>query len=78
MNLAQRRFLRQLGDRVRERGTALGMTQAELGEKSNLHRTFIGSVERGERNISVLNLRVIAIALRVSPAAFLAPERDSG
>jgi transcriptional regulator with XRE-family HTH domain len=78
MNLSQRRFLRQLGDRVRERRTALGLTQAELGEKCNLHRTFIGSVERGERNISVLNLRVIAIALRVSPAALLATDQDTG
>jgi transcriptional regulator with XRE-family HTH domain len=76
MNLAQRRFLRQLGDRVRERRTALGLTQAELGEKCNLHRTFIGSVERGERNISVLNLRVIAIALRVSAALLLAPDQE--
>lgn len=76
MNLSQRRFLRQIGDRVRERRTALGMTQAELGEKCDLHRTFIGSVERGERNVSVLNLRVIAQALRVGTSELLAAERD--
>jgi hypothetical protein len=31
------------------------------------HRTFIGSVERGERNLSILNLRLIARVLRVTP-----------
>jgi len=65
MDLAQRRFLKQLGDRIRERRSELGMTQTELGERCGLHRTFIGSVERGERNVSVLNLRVIARILRV-------------
>jgi hypothetical protein len=36
-----------------------------------LHRTFIGSVERGERNLSILNLRLIAKILRVSLADLL-------
>ena len=47
------------------------MTQDELGKKCDLHRTFIGSVERGERNVSILNLKVIAGALRVSLAELL-------
>ncbi len=37
----------------------------QLGEQCELHRTFIGSVERGERNVSILNLRTIARVLRV-------------
>jgi DNA-binding XRE family transcriptional regulator len=41
-------------------------TQAELAHRCALHRTFIGSVERGERNLSVLNLRLISRVLRVS------------
>jgi len=72
MDLAQQRFLKQLGERIRERRSVLNMTQAELGEKCELHRTFIGSVERGERNVSVLNLRVISQALRVSLAELFA------
>jgi transcriptional regulator with XRE-family HTH domain len=48
-----------------------GLTQAKLAEQCGLHRTFIGSVERGERNLSILNLRRIAKALRVPPADFL-------
>lgn len=62
----------RLGDRVRERRIARGWTQDELGQKCELHRTFIGSVERGERNISILNLRVIAGVLRVSLAELFA------
>ena len=68
MNLADQRFLRRIGDRIRERRIARGWTQDDLGEKCDLHRTFIGSVERGERNISVLNLKLIAGVLRVSLA----------
>jgi transcriptional regulator with XRE-family HTH domain len=75
MNLEEQRFLRLLGERVRERRVARGLTQAELGEACGLHRTFVGSVERGERNLSVLNLRLIARALRVRLADLLA-DRD--
>jgi transcriptional regulator with XRE-family HTH domain len=65
MNLKDRAFLRDLGDRVRDRRTELKLTQQELGDKCGLHRTFVGSVERGERNLSILNLRQLAAALRV-------------
>ena len=72
MNLDQRRFLRRLGDRVRERRVGRGLTQAGLAEACGLHRTFIGSVERGVRNVSILNLRLIARTLRVPLAELLA------
>ena len=73
MNLDDRRFLRDLGSRIRERRQLRGLTQAELGTRCDLHRTFIGSVERGERNLSILNLRRLAKVLRV-PIADLFPE----
>jgi transcriptional regulator with XRE-family HTH domain len=72
MNLEERQFLRLLGERVRERRVVRGLTQAGLGAACGLHRTFIGSVERGERNLSVLNLRLIARALRIRLAELLA------
>jgi transcriptional regulator with XRE-family HTH domain len=76
MNLEAKRFLRQVGDRVRNRRMALGLTQAQLGAACRLHRTFIGSVERGERNVAILNLRAIARALRVSMTELLSTNEE--
>ncbi len=68
MNLDDKQFLRELGFRIRELRLARKWSQAELGRRCDLHRTFIGSVERGERNLSALNLRRIGKVLRVSLA----------
>jgi len=68
MNLDDKQFLRELGFRIRELRLARKWSQADLGRRCDLHRTFIGSVERGERNLSALNLRRIAKVLRVSLA----------
>jgi transcriptional regulator with XRE-family HTH domain len=65
MNLNDRRFLQHLGSRVRDFRIARRLTQAQLGDACGLHRTFVGSVERGERNVAILSLRRIASALRV-------------
>jgi transcriptional regulator with XRE-family HTH domain len=65
MNIDDKSFLQQLGFRIRELRQAQELTQEDLAKKCNLHRTFIGSVERGERNVSILNLRLIARMLRV-------------
>ncbi len=64
MNLDQRHFLRELGYRIRDLRQAQGLTQEDLAQRCSLHRTFIGSVERGERNLSILNLRLIAKKLK--------------
>ena len=50
MNCGAEPFLQQIGFRVRERRAARNLTQAQLADLCGLHRTFIGSVERGERN----------------------------
>ncbi len=65
MNRDDRRFLGEIGYRIREARQALRWSQEELARRCELHRTFVGSVERGERNISALNLRRIAKCLRL-------------
>ena len=54
---------RNLGIAIREKRLALGLSQEELGERCQLHRTYIGAVERGESNITLQNLERIANAL---------------
>lgn len=57
-----------LGVRVRDLRQAAGFSQEELGERCRLHRTYIGQVERGEKNVSVRNLLAIAEGLGVDVA----------
>lgn len=57
--------LREFGSRVRDRRREKGLSQEGVAERSGLHRTYIGSVERGERNISLANILVLAEALEV-------------
>ncbi len=78
MNLDEITFLRELGTRIRDRRTARGLTQEQLAAQCELHRTFIGSVERGERNVSILNLRTIARVLRVPLAELFAGASQVG
>ncbi len=66
MNLDDRHFLRELGQHLRQQRQARRWTQADFARRCDLHRTFIGSVERGERNLSILNLRLMAKVLRAS------------
>lgn len=68
MNQNDKALLQRLDACIRERRSALNLTRAQLAELFGLHRTFIGSVERGERNVAVLILRKIATALRGTPA----------
>jgi ribosome-binding protein aMBF1 (putative translation factor) len=62
---------------VREARLRLGLSQEELAEAANLHRTFVGSVERSERNITLESLEKLALGLRVDPSVLLAtsPEK---
>jgi DNA-binding XRE family transcriptional regulator len=56
---------RNLGDVIRSERLSLGLSQEELAERCQLHRSYIGSVERGERNISIQNVVRIARALNL-------------
>jgi transcriptional regulator with XRE-family HTH domain len=59
------RVLCDFGRRIREMRTQKGLSQEGLALASDLDRTYIGGVERGERNISLVNMEKIAIALGV-------------
>ena len=65
------RLLTRFGRRVRDLRLATGLSQEAFADRCGLHRTYIGSVERGERNVSLLNLAVIAKALGISLADLL-------
>ena len=56
------------GERVRARRLELGMSQEALGEVAGLHRTYVSSLERGHRNVALINIVRLAAALDVDPA----------
>ena len=56
---------------LRLQRTRKGISQEELAHRSGLHRTYVGSVERGERNISIDNMERLATALSVDLASLL-------
>jgi transcriptional regulator with XRE-family HTH domain len=62
----------RFGKRVRELRLAKGLTQEELAERAGLHPTYIGGIERGERNLGLDNLLKLARALNEHPAALFA------
>jgi len=77
-------LLRALGQRIRELRTELGFSQEGFADKCGVHRTFMGTVERGESNLSFQNIFKVSATLGVplstlfigleEKAQFLAPQ----
>lgn len=56
---------------VRRRRLELDLSQEELAERAGVHRTYVGMLERGEKNVTIYNIERIALALRVEPYCLL-------
>jgi transcriptional regulator with XRE-family HTH domain len=71
-------ILKILGRNIKTRRTALDLSQEQLATLSGLHRTYVGAVERGERNISLLNLAKLATALQTEAHRLLESDTLTG
>lgn len=63
---------------VRRLRISSGLSQEALADRADLHRTYISSIERGERNVSLENIFALAEALGVDPRELLAPDKKPG
>lgn len=64
-------ILVKFGNKVKEYRTQKGISQEKLAELASLHRTYIGMIERAEKNITLLNIEKIAKALKIEPKDLL-------
>lgn len=60
-------------DNVRRLRNEIGISQEELAERAGVHRTYVGMLERGEKNVTIYNIERIADALGVAPSILLEP-----
>jgi len=67
-------ILEKFGDKLKQLRKVKGLSQEQLAEKANLHRTYIGMIERAEKNITLLNIEKIANALDTKISSLLNEE----
>ena len=61
----KREILIKFGKKVREERTKLGLSQEALASRAGVHRTYVGMIERAEKNITLKNIEKIARALKI-------------
>ncbi len=66
-----------LAENVRRLRLSAGLSQEELAARADLHRTYISSIERAKRNVTLKNIFLLAQALGVTPATLVTPAEDS-
>ncbi len=59
----QKQFLIFLGKKIRQEREKMGVSQEQFGKLAKVHRTYVGMIERGEKNITLYNLKRFADAL---------------
>ena len=64
--MSKHNILVRFGNTVRDIRKEKGLSQEKLAHKANLHRTYIGMIERAEKNITLLNIEKIADALEIN------------
>lgn len=64
-------IVKQFGIRIRNLRTEAGWSQEELADKTGFHRTYIGMIERGERNLSLRNIETFAKTFNISISKLL-------
>lgn len=70
-----KQIVQVLAANIRDLRHTQGVSQEELAARCGLHRTYVGSVERGERNVTLSTLEVLASVLRVSVPELLTPRK---
>lgn len=65
-------------ENVRRRRLELGLSQEVLAERAGVHRTYIGMLERSEKNVTIYNIWRLALALEVEPSELLMEWRQPG
>jgi DNA-binding helix-turn-helix protein len=63
----KKEILIKFGERVRKERLEQGLSQEDLADKAGVHRTYIGMIERAEKNITLENIEKIAKALNIAP-----------
>ena len=69
------KIVKVIATNVRHYRKKAGLSQEKLAERAGLHRTYIGGVERGEYNVSAINIARIAQALDIEPFILLVEKR---
>ena len=69
------KIIKVIATNVRYYRKKAGLSQEKLAERAGLHRTYIGGVERGEYNVSAINIARIAQALDIEPFILLVEKR---
>jgi len=73
---AEQQYLKRIGSKIRTIRKEKKLSQEALALKAKIDRTYIGGVERGERNLSILNLKKISSALETTIPKIFDEERE--
>ncbi len=69
--MSESKIAKALGETVREQRRRQGLSQENFGELAGVHRTYVGMIERGEKNITLLNIVKMSKALGLTSSELL-------